>query len=78
MLRPPTARHVDRPVLASLEALVPPGHCSRHLEAALDRRGVRGATAADREPAARGLPTGRRRRPGPRRGARGADARGAA
>ena len=25
MLGPPKARHVDRPVLASLEALVPPG-----------------------------------------------------
>ena len=36
MLGPPKARHVDRPVLASLDDLVPPGHFYRHLEGALD------------------------------------------
>ena len=41
MLGPPKARHVDRPVLASLEDLVPPGHFYRHLEAALDLSFVR-------------------------------------
>jgi hypothetical protein len=41
MLGPPKARRVDRPVLASLEDLVPPGHFYRHLEAALDLRFVR-------------------------------------
>jgi hypothetical protein len=41
MLGPRKARHVDRPVLASLEALVPPGHFYRHLEAALDLSFVR-------------------------------------
>jgi hypothetical protein len=35
MLGPPKARHVDRPVRVSLEDLVPAGHFSRHLEAAL-------------------------------------------
>ena len=33
MLGPPKARHVDRPVTAALEDLVPPGHFYRHLEA---------------------------------------------
>jgi transposase len=41
MLGPPKARHVDRPVPVSLEALVPPGHFYRHLEAALDLAFVR-------------------------------------
>jgi transposase len=41
MLGPPKARHVDRPVLASLEALVPPEHFYRPLEAALDLSFVR-------------------------------------
>ena len=41
MLGPPKARHVDRPVLVSLEDLVPPGHFYRHLEAALDLAFVR-------------------------------------
>ena len=41
MLGPPKARHVDRPVLASLEDLVPPGHFYRHLEGALDLSFVR-------------------------------------
>src|SRR4051812_35846670 len=41
MLGPPKARRVDRPVRASLEALVPPGHFYRHLEAALDLSVVR-------------------------------------
>jgi transposase len=41
MLGPPKARHVDRPVLAALEDLVPPGHFYRHLEAALDLSFVR-------------------------------------
>ena len=36
MLGPPKARRVDRPVLVSLEACVPPGHFYRHLEATLD------------------------------------------
>jgi transposase len=35
MLGPPKPRHVARPVLASLDDLVPPGHFSRHLEATL-------------------------------------------
>jgi transposase len=35
VLGPPKARHVDRPVRAALEALVPPGHFCRHLEAVL-------------------------------------------
>ena len=33
MLGPPKARCLDRPVLVSLERLVPPGHFYRHLEA---------------------------------------------
>ena len=41
MLGPPKARHVDRPVLAALEDLVPPDHFYRHLEAALDLSFVR-------------------------------------
>jgi transposase len=41
MLGPPKARHVDRPVLVSLDDLVPPGHFYRHLEAALDLAFVR-------------------------------------
>ncbi len=38
---PPTVRELDRPVLASLEALVPPDHFYRHLEATLDLGFVR-------------------------------------
>ena len=41
MLGPPKARRVDRPVLVSLEACVPPGHFYRHLEAVLDLSFVR-------------------------------------
>jgi hypothetical protein len=46
MLGPPKARHVARPVLVSLEDLVPPGHFSRHLEAALDLSFLAGAADA--------------------------------
>ena len=45
MLGPPKARDLDRPVLTSLEALVPPDHFYRHLEAALDLGCVRGWVA---------------------------------
>jgi hypothetical protein len=41
MLGPPKARHVDRPVTAALDDLVPPGNFYRHLEAALDLSFVR-------------------------------------
>jgi transposase len=41
MLGPPKVRRVDRPVLVSLEACVPPGHFYRHLEATLDLSFVR-------------------------------------
>lgn len=41
MLGPPKARCLDRPVLVSLETLVPPGHFYRHLEATLDLGFVR-------------------------------------
>ena len=41
MLGPPKARCLDRPVLVSLEALVPPDHFYRHLEATLDLGFVR-------------------------------------
>jgi hypothetical protein len=41
MLGPPKARRVDRPVRASLEALVPQGHFYRHLAAVLDLTFVR-------------------------------------
>ena len=41
MLGPPKVRRVDRPVLASLEALVPPGNFYRHLAAVLDLAFVR-------------------------------------
>jgi transposase len=41
MLGPPKARHVDRPVTATLDDLVPPAHFYRHLEAALDLGFVR-------------------------------------
>src|SRR5215213_2459509 len=41
MLGPPKARRVDRPVLASLDDLVPPDHFYRHLEATLDLSFVR-------------------------------------
>ena len=42
MLGPPKTRCLDRPVLASLEDLVPAGHFYRHLEATLDLGFVRG------------------------------------
>jgi len=41
MLGPPKTRCLDRPVLASLEDLVPTGHFYRHLEATLDLGFVR-------------------------------------
>src|SRR5215210_5459712 len=41
MLGPPKTRQLDRPVLASLEALVPAGHFYRHLDAKLDLAFVR-------------------------------------
>jgi hypothetical protein len=41
MLGPPKARALDRPVLVSLEALVPADHFYRHLEAKLDLSFVR-------------------------------------
>jgi transposase len=41
MLGPPKTRCLDRPVLASLEALVPANHFYRHLEATLDLAFVR-------------------------------------
>jgi transposase len=41
MLGPPKARCLDRPVLVSLERLVPPDHFYRHLEATLDLGFVR-------------------------------------
>ncbi|HEU5425094.1 MAG TPA: IS1182 family transposase [Nitrolancea sp.] len=41
MLGPPKGRCLDRPVLVSLEGLVPAGHFYRHLEAALDLDVVR-------------------------------------
>ena len=41
MLGPPKARHVDRPVVASLEALVPPDNFYRHLARVRDLSFVR-------------------------------------
>ena len=41
MLGPPKARELDRPVVASLEALVPPDHFYRYLDATLDLSFVR-------------------------------------
>jgi transposase len=41
MLGPPKARDLDRPLLVSLERLVPPDHFYRHLEAKLDLSFVR-------------------------------------
>jgi transposase len=41
MLGPEKVRDLDRPVLTSLEALVPAGHFYRHLDAKLDLRFVR-------------------------------------
>ena len=41
MLGPPKRRQLDRPVLASLEALVPANHFYRHLERKLDLGFVR-------------------------------------
>jgi transposase len=41
MLGPPKTRDLDRPLLVSLERLVPPDHFSRHLEAKLDLAFVR-------------------------------------
>lgn len=45
MLGPPTARELDRPVLASLEELVPQDHFYRHLGAKLDLTFVRDLVA---------------------------------
>ena len=45
MLGPPKVRELDRPVLASLEALVPADHFYRHLDATLDLTFVRDLTA---------------------------------
>jgi transposase len=45
MLGPPKARRLERPVLVSLEALVPAGHFYRHLDAALDLGFVRDRVA---------------------------------
>jgi transposase len=42
MLGPPKLRRLDEPVTVSLEALVPPDHFYRHLDAALDLGFVRG------------------------------------
>ena len=54
MLGPPKARCLDRPVLASLEDLVPAGHFYRHLDATLDlgfvRDWVQGCYAARGRP----------------------------
>ena len=36
MLGPPKSRDLDDPIRVSLESLVPPDHCSRHLERTLD------------------------------------------
>ena len=41
MLGPPKPRRLDEPVTVSLEALVPPDHFYRHLEATLDLGFVR-------------------------------------
>ncbi len=41
MLGPPKLRQLDRPVLATLEALVPHDHFYRHLDAMLDLAFVR-------------------------------------
>lgn len=41
ILGPPKTRCLDRPVLASLEDLVPTGHFYRHLDATLDLGFVR-------------------------------------
>jgi transposase len=46
MLGPPKLRQLDRPVLASVEALVPPDHFYRHLDAVLDLAFVREWVAA--------------------------------
>jgi len=45
MLGPPKARHLDRPVLISLEASVPKDHFYRHLERTLDLAFVRDLAA---------------------------------
>ena len=42
MLGPPKLRRLDEPIAISLEALVPPYHVSRHLEATLDLDFARG------------------------------------
>jgi len=55
MLGPPKVRGLDRPVLVSLERLVPPDHYYRHLEAALDLDFVRAWVAGCY--AARGRPS---------------------
>ena len=41
MLGPPKTRDLDRPVVVSLETLVPADHCYRHLERTLDLAFVR-------------------------------------
>ncbi len=41
MLGPPKLRCLDRPIAASIEALVPPDHFYRHLDAKLDLGFVR-------------------------------------
>ncbi len=46
MLGPPKSRDLDRPVLISLESVVPPGHFYRHLHRTLDLSFVRDLVAA--------------------------------
>ena len=41
MLGPSKLRCLNRPITASIEALLPPDHFYRHLDAALDLRFVR-------------------------------------
>lgn len=41
MLGPPKARRLDDPITVSLDDLVPPDHCSRHVERSLDLSFVR-------------------------------------
>jgi len=45
MLGPAKTRDLDRPVLISLESVVPPGHFYRHLHRALDLSFVRDLVA---------------------------------
>jgi transposase len=53
MLGPPKERSLDRPILVSLEALVPADHFYRHLEAKLDLGFVRDLVAATYAPGGR-------------------------